>query len=106
MGRLRRRSRRMTTMDERNEARAFALLLEVRQNGVARPATQNDVLELTGTPRYLLKLSSGAYIAVDGARLTAAQREALVIPDRAVARRMCREGREKHVDVRVVRLCR
>ncbi len=89
-------------------ARAFAPLLEVKQRGVARAATANDVLELLdgNNGRYVLKGSRG-YIARTGHGWTERQREAIVIPDRALAHSARRQGRkENDVVVKVVRLRR
>ncbi len=87
---------------------AFAPLLEVKQNGVIRPATPNDVLELVdgNGGRYLLKGAEG-YLAKQGAGWTTRQRDAIVIPDRAFAHEARREGLEKNgIRTKVIRLRR
>jgi hypothetical protein len=88
------------------QARAIARLLEVRVRGVARPATAEDVLEITNPPRYLLKGEHGFYIARDGRAWTDKQRDAMVIPDRSAARAVREQGLSRGVPVRVVRLRR
>jgi hypothetical protein len=90
-----------------NEARALAGLIEVCQRGVARPATANDVLELTSTPRYLLKGPDGRYVGKGGRGWTEKQRKALIIDDLALAREMRREGRDDYgIRVKIIRLRR
>ena len=56
----------MTRMDDEEFAKAFAHLMEILQNGKMRPATPNDVLELVGPPRCVLKRANGDYLAEGG----------------------------------------
>jgi hypothetical protein len=97
-----------TPTSDEDFARAFAPLLEVKQGGRMRAATPNDVLEILdgNNGRYVLKGWRG-YIAQKGSGWSERQREAIVIPDRALAHKMRRQGlQENGVTVTVVRLRR
>jgi hypothetical protein len=97
-------------MSDEEAARALAPLLEIKlRDGTVRRATANDVLELmaVGPPRYVLKDSSGRYIAADRKSWTDLQSEALIIPDRDVARATAKHGSKvSTVKTRAVRICR
>ena len=97
----------MTTMDDEEFARAFAHLMEVLQNGKMRPATPNDVLELVGPPRYVLKRENGDYLAEGGKGFSPKQRRALVIDDLEYAREAKKLGLEGYgVKTKIVRIRR
>lgn len=95
-------------LNEEEAAQTFAPFFEVFQNGVERQATTADLLELfeSGGPRYVIKDKHDRYISKDGRTWTFQQREALVIPDGAAARRTAKQGRAHGVPARAVRIRR
>jgi hypothetical protein len=95
---------------EKESARALAPLLEVvLRDGTVRGATANDVLEvmMEASPRYVLRDEGGRYVAADRKSWTERQSEALIIPDREVARATAKYGsKASGVVTRAVRVRR